>query len=271
MWLSNYSHAYGAEKTVIAAGSTEDTIVAYNSAQPWSPARGVVNGSFVRMTFGSLELRGKLLPTGYIVWENGSRWLKERSADSKTAARLAKPSGSAPKPPPASGAAKGGPPADDETYSYSCVAPTCARHLRASQAPTHAHAPTTAPNMNGAYELSKTPGAPTGASFPTNFKDYPGGVESFDVYHGPITTQYSQIWWASTSNPLPEDIVRRFDGKAIAIVGLEMDQVRRTPQGDVPVPINVAYNHHHDTAVVGKGSHLVEVERDDPRFVKAGR
>ena len=140
MWLSNYSHAYGAEKTVIAAGSTEDTIVAYNSAQPWSPARGVVNGSFVRMTFGSLELRGKLLPTGYIVWENGSRWLKERSADSKTAARLAKPSGSAPKPPPASGAAKGGPPADDETYSYSCVAPTCARHLRASQAPTHAHA-----------------------------------------------------------------------------------------------------------------------------------
>jgi hypothetical protein len=137
--------------------------------------------------------------------------------------------------------------------------------------PTHAHQPTTAPNMNGAYELSKTPGAPAGASFPTNFKDYPGGVESFDVYHGPITTQYSQVWWASTSNPLPDDIVRRFHGSAIAIVGLEMDQVRRTPQGDVSVPISVAYNHHHDTAVVGKGAHLVEVERDDPRFVNAGR
>ena len=137
--------------------------------------------------------------------------------------------------------------------------------------PTHAHPPTTAPNMNGAYELSKTPGAPSGASFPTNFKDYPGGVESFDVYHGPITTQYSQVWWASTSNPLPDDIMQRFAGSAIAIVGLEMDQVRRTPQGDVSVPINVAYNHHHDTAVVGKGAHLVEVERDDPRLVKAGR
>ena len=137
--------------------------------------------------------------------------------------------------------------------------------------PTHAHPPTTAPNMNGAYELSKTPGAPSGASFPTNFKDYPGGVESFDVYHGPITTQYSQVWWASTSNPLPDDIVQRFDGSAIAIVGLEMDQVRRTPQGDVSVPITVAYNHHHDTAVVGKGAHLVEVERDDPRLAKAGR
>ena len=57
-------------------------------------------------------------------------------------------------------------------------------------------------------------GAPAASSFPTNFKDYPGGVESFDVYHGPITTQYSQVWWASTSNPLPDDIVRRFDGSA---------------------------------------------------------
>ena len=106
----------------MAAGSTEDTIVAYNSAQPWSPAHGVVNGSFVRMTFGSVELRGKLLPTGYIIWENGSRWLKERSANSKTTARLAKPSSSAPNPRPATGAAKGGPPADDESYSYSCAA-----------------------------------------------------------------------------------------------------------------------------------------------------
>lgn len=111
MWLSNYSHAYRAEKTIVAAGLTEDTIVAYNSAQPWSPAHGVVNGSFVRMTFGSLELRGKLLPTGYIIWENGSRWLKERSADSNTTARSVKPSGSAPKPRAATGA--------DESYSYS--------------------------------------------------------------------------------------------------------------------------------------------------------
>ena len=30
----------------------------------------------------------------------------------------------------------------------------------------------------------------------------------------------------------------------MAIVGFEVDQVRRTPEGDVPVPINMAYNHH---------------------------
>ena len=111
MWLSNYSHAYGAAKTIMVAGPTEDTIVAYNSAQSWSPARGVVNGSFVRMTFGSQEIRGKLLPNGFIVWENGSRWLKERSAT----ARLASPSGSAPN-------RSRLPPADGESYSYSCAA-----------------------------------------------------------------------------------------------------------------------------------------------------
>ena len=54
-------------------------------------------------------------------------------------------------------------------------------------------------------------------------------------------------------------------------MGLEIDQVRKTPEGDVPVPINVAYNHHHDTAVVGKAARLVKVDRDDPRFEQAGR
>ena len=37
-------------------------------------------------------------------------------------------------------------------------------------------------NMNGQYVYSKTPGAPTDKEFPTDYKDYPGGVEYFDVY-----------------------------------------------------------------------------------------
>ena len=51
--------------------------------------------------------------------------------------------------------------------------------------------------------------------------------------------------------PLPPDIVKRFDGKVIAIQGYEQDQVMVTPVGkpgvnpekDVSVPINWAYNH----------------------------
>ena len=36
--------------------------------------------------------------------------------------------------------------------------------------------------------------------------------------------------------------VQRFANKTIAITGYEIDQVRQTPQGDVPVPITHAYS-----------------------------
>jgi hypothetical protein len=113
-------------------------------------------------------------------------------------------------------------------------------------------------------------------------------VKHFDVYHGPITSTYGKVWWTKTSNDLPDEIVQAFDGKTMAcvpdpfadgaqphaprrrspsdtgavaprrrIIGMESDQVRKGagPNGeDVSVPITMSYNHHHDTAVVGKGS-----------------
>lgn len=48
-----------------------------------------------------------------------------------------------------------------------------------------------------------------------------GGVEYFEVYHGPINSTYGEVWWTSGSNSIPEDVVKRFDGKVMAIVGLE--------------------------------------------------
>lgn len=124
--------------------------------------------------------------------------------------------------------------------------------------------------MNGEYLHSRTPGA-TG-NFSTNFKDYPGGVEYFEVYHGPITSHYGEVWWTSTSNDLPPDVVKRFDGKVMAIVGLEMDQVRKGagPSGeDVSLPITLAYNHHHDTAVVGSNTELEELDMHDRRLAES--
>eukprot|EP00729_Bicosta_minor_P023654 gene23654-27550_t len=123
--------------------------------------------------------------------------------------------------------------------------------------------PTTDANMNGEYHVSNLP---KGSNFSTNFKDYPGGVEYFEVYHGPITSTYGMVWWTGTSNPIPPEVVAKFDGKVMAIVGLEMDQVRKTPTGDVSVPITLAYNHHHDTAVVGKDTELIEVDMHDSRI-----
>ena len=45
-----------------------------------------------------------------------------------------------------------------------------------------------AENMNGKYTIANA-----GSPWPTDFRDYPGGVESFDYYHGPITSTYGQV------------------------------------------------------------------------------
>ena len=121
-WLGNYTQSWGAEKTVVIAGSSDNTVLAFNRVQPWSPATGVVNGSAIRMTFGGQELRGRLHPSGFIVWENDSRWTKEDSAAFKMMATSALKAAMASKAKPPSATAKGGPPADDESYeSYSCA------------------------------------------------------------------------------------------------------------------------------------------------------
>jgi len=64
----------------------------------------------------------------------------------------------------------------------------------------------TPPNMNGLYTLSPTGGANPNATkslFPKNFKDYPGGVEYFDVYSPTIKSLYSQVGICSRVQPPP--------------------------------------------------------------------
>ena len=113
-------------------------------------------------------------------------------------------------------------------------------------------------NMNGEYTYTRTPHAPSG-TFSTNWSEYnnsKGGVEFFEVHLGPITTLYSQVWWkALPAVPLPPELAKRFDDKAMAVIGYEVDSVRKGagPNGeDVSVPVNMAYNHHHDAYFTGK-------------------
>jgi hypothetical protein len=125
----------------------------------------------------------------------------------------------------------------------------------------HAGAGLVFENMNGEYVTTPTPHAK--GRFNTNWSEYPGGVEYFDVHLGPITTLYSQVWWKTLPTvPLPPELVSRFDKRAMAIVGYETDSVRRTPRGDVSVPINMAYNHHHDVYLTGKHSRRERVPYD---------
>ena len=117
-------------------------------------------------------------------------------------------------------------------------------------------------NMNGEYLLAPTPKG-SATQWSTNFKDYPGGVESFEFYTGSISSTYGEVFWTGLPEvPLPEDIVQRFEGKGMAVVGFEVDQVRRTPEGDVSLPINLAYNHHYGATLLGAGSKMERVPYD---------
>jgi hypothetical protein len=49
-------------------------------------------------------------------------------------------------------------------------------------------------NMNGAYLTTPTPHAPKDMQFNTKWDEYPGDVEYFEAYMGPITSLYSQVW-----------------------------------------------------------------------------
>lgn len=130
--------------------------------------------------------------------------------------------------------------------------------------------------MNGEYVLSLTPGGAAAANkFPLNFKDYPGGVEYFDVYTPMISTLYSQVFWTGLDPvDLPADIVKRYAGRGMAVVGFEVDQVRRTPDGDVSLPITLAYNHHFEAGMSGAKSRFEKVKfsgPNDPRIAKLER
>jgi hypothetical protein len=128
-------------------------------------------------------------------------------------------------------------------------------------------------NMNGKYLFSLTPNA-TMDGFPAQYKDYPRGVEYFDIYSPEISSLYSQVFWKGLAPvKLPADIVARYAGKGMAVVGFEMDQVRKTANGDVRVPLNLAYNHHFESNMAGAKSRFTKIIFDgpnDPRIAELG-
>lgn len=67
------------------------------------------------------------------------------------------------------------------------------------------------------------------------------------------------------SQDLPDEIVKKYNGSAMAIVGWEIDQVRRTPEGDVSVPISASYNHHYVSQMIGADASFRKVKVDGPR------
>ena len=133
--------------------------------------------------------------------------------------------------------------------------------------------PTREPNMNGKYQLSET--ATSNTSKYPDYRDYPGGVEYFDVYSPLIVQRYSQVYWkALAPAQLPADVVKKFDGRTMAVVGFEIDQVQnptvpatggsaKPGSEDLSVPINVVYNHHFESTMAGKAAKFVKVQLEE--------
>jgi len=97
-------------------------------------------------------------------------------------------------------------------------------------------------------------------------------VQSFDVYSPEFETLYSQVFWKALSPvPLPAHVVKRYDGRAMAVVGFELNQVRTTDNGtEVVVPISAAYNHHFESNMIGKAARFEYVQfksSEDPRLL----
>lgn len=127
-----------------------------------------------------------------------------------------------------------------------------------------------AKNMNpGSYVIANDLKQKTKRGFNTHYR-----AEYFDVYSPVIRTYYSQVFWAAMDKvPLPPEIVARFrdahnsssDGKVMAIVGYEVDQVQVLPNGtEIPVPITHAYNHHYIASMMDsrKGRMVQKSESD---------
>ena len=118
-------------------------------------------------------------------------------------------------------------------------------------------------------QLSETKGSNT-SKYP-DYRDYPGGVEYFDVYSPLIVQRYSQVYWkALPPVNLPDEIRTKFDGRTMAFVGFEIDQVQNPTvpaaggssapgSQDVSVPINVVYNHHFESTMSGKAARFEKV------------
>ena len=136
------------------------------------------------------------------------------------------------------------------------------------------------PNMikNDKHKWNGTPG-----TYKTQFtENIEGEVEHFDVY-GEVRTVYSEVYWTrNLPINLPKELIKRFEGKVMAITGYEVDQVTHdgpepgstttsTELGgfscypscdkngeDKSVPIYNAYNHHYFSWLTGADAEMYE-------------
>ena len=80
----------------------------------------------------------------------------------------------------------------------------------------------------------------------------------------PLTASMAEKW-------SPELAAEGATGKVMAVVGFECDQVIRTREGDVSVPITWAYNHHFEHHLTGKHGVLLNKNPLEVRRIRLPR
>eukprot|EP00117_Sycon_ciliatum_P029408 scpid52803/ scgid23424/ len=116
-------------------------------------------------------------------------------------------------------------------------------------------------NMNGLYLISNPNPAST-VKYSTDYSKREN-VSYFDVYTPPIVTRYGEVFWTMMDPvELDAELVAKFKGKTMAIVGYEADQVRKTDGGEESMPIFWQYNHHYIAHMTGAKSTVKEVDEE---------
>lgn len=123
-------------------------------------------------------------------------------------------------------------------------------------------------NMNGDVYSISNPDTFSKTQFSTIYEEINPKNEYFDVYSPPITSRYAEVFWTMMEPVnLPDNIVKRFTGKIMAITGYETDQVFSDGSS---VPITWAYNHHYEAYLRSENSNFFKldttVENDNGQF-----
>ena len=78
------------------------------------------------------------------------------------------------------------------------------------------------------------------------------GKSFFHVDSPKFKSRYSQVvWHALEPVPLPEDIVKEYDGKVMSVTGWEVDVLREVNGTTESVPCYESYNHHYGASLAG--------------------
>ena len=119
-----------------------------------------------------------------------------------------------------------------------------------------------APMNRGDYKIAN-PVDPDGHDAKMHFRG-----EFFEVL-GPLDEgHYGEVHWRPEETPLPPEIVKRFDGKVMAVTGYEVDIVRPGPDGTLTsVPCTQHYNHHYSAFMSGKAASQLEEHELRERFI----